>query len=101
MGNVHNLIGRKFDRLEVIARAGSRVRPGHTDALWLCRCKCGNEVVVLSQNLLHNHNTRSCGCLMREASSQRMKAIHKRRWGGNDDDQAAGPAAGAAGKEAR
>ena len=80
MGALIDLTGRHFGRLEVVARAGSRVRVGRTDALWLCRCKCNKEVVVLGMNLLH-HNTQSCGCLAAEIHSQTMKKLNQRRWG--------------------
>lgn len=29
---------------------------------WKCKCKCGNEIIVLTYNLT-NGNTQSCGCL--------------------------------------
>lgn len=74
-----DLTGRHFGRLEVIARAGSRRRVGRTDALWLCRCECKREVVVLGMNLLH-HNTRSCGCLAAEIHSEVAKALNEKRW---------------------
>lgn len=32
---------------------------------WLCRCDCGNEVVV-AYNALTSNSTKSCGCLHRE-----------------------------------
>lgn len=32
---------------------------------WLCKCKCGNEVEVLTYNL-KNGNTKSCGCYQKE-----------------------------------
>lgn len=38
--------------------------------VWLCRCDCGNEVEV-SAHSLRNGNTKSCGCLNRELSSER------------------------------
>lgn len=78
MGKLIDLTGRRFGRLEVIARAGSRRRVGRTDALWLCRCKCKKEVVVLGLNLLH-HNTRSCGCLAAEVHSEVMQDLNRRR----------------------
>ena len=79
MGTLIDLTGRTFGRLKVVARAGSKRRPNRTDAQWLCECKCGAEIVVLGLNLLH-HNTQSCGCIRREASSQRMKAMNERKW---------------------
>ena len=36
---------------------------------WKCKCKCGNEVIVNTSNLMSGH-TRSCGCLQREKASQ-------------------------------
>lgn len=52
-----NLVGDKFGRLTVISlfdrkRSGSR---------WLCKCECGNEHTVFTQNL-KNGSVRSCGC---------------------------------------
>lgn len=78
MGALIDLTGRRFGRLKVVARAESKRRVGRTDAQWLCRCKCGKEVIVLGLNLLH-HNTRSCGCLRAERSSERMKDLNRRR----------------------
>lgn len=59
-----DLIGKRFSRLEVISfhsknSKGARVR-------WNCLCDCGNETVVLGDNLKRNH-TRSCGCLKDES----------------------------------
>lgn len=51
-----NLVGRRFGRLTVIARAGSR----YGQSAWLCRCDCGTEKVITASNL--KNNTVSCGC---------------------------------------
>ena len=59
-----DITGQKYGRLTVIERAGSYRRHQIT---WLCRCDCGNEVVVKS-NALRTGNTRSCGCLVREGN---------------------------------
>lgn len=58
-----DLSGMRFSRLTALSpRPGSRQsRRG-----WLCRCVCGNEVVVPTDKLLAGH-TRSCGCLQRES----------------------------------
>lgn len=62
-----DLTGEKFGRLTVVSRAenskGGKSR-------WLCRCECGNECVVHSSSL-KSGNTRSCGCIRREASHDR------------------------------
>ena len=56
-----NLTGRRFGRLLVEDRVE---RPGRTK--WRCQCDCGAVCEVESANL-RNGNTRSCGCLRREA----------------------------------
>lgn len=53
------LIGKVFNRLTVIARAGSNKR---NSALWLVRCDCGIEKIVVGSHLV-NGDTKSCGCL--------------------------------------
>ena len=50
----------------VISAAG---RSKSKKSLWLCRCDCGVEKVVLGANLKEG-GTRSCGCLHRELVSQ-------------------------------
>ncbi|BDR66982.1 AP2 domain-containing protein [Clostridium tetani] len=58
MGKVVDRIGERFGRLIVLARAEN---DKHGHAQWLCKCDCGNEKVVVSNNLISG-NTRSCGC---------------------------------------
>lgn len=54
-----DITGLRFGQLIVIKRAGK----GYSGALqWLCKCDCGNEVVVSGVNL-RNGNTTSCGPL--------------------------------------
>ena len=74
MGAKHlSLCGQKFNRLTVISKmekvAGKRLH-------WLCRCDCGKETSVVGYKLTSNH-TRSCGCLKREKSSERMIKLGK------------------------
>lgn len=52
------MIGQTFGRLTVIDKAERR----NGRESWLCKCECGNEVVVIGKNL-KNGNTKSCGCL--------------------------------------
>lgn len=78
MSALIDLTDRTFERLQVIRRAGMYGVKGRSMATWLCRCECGAEVVVLSNNL-RTGNTKSCGCIAREAASQRMKERNKRR----------------------
>lgn len=60
-----NIAGKRFGRLIVIKRAEHTGKRAH----WLCRCDCGNEVVVSGTNL-RNGNTSSCGCY---SKLQRLK----------------------------
>ena len=65
-GNFIDREGRRFDRLLVLAYAG-RKRGSHA---WLCRCDCGNEVIVLGKELSSKrYGSRSCGCVAREKAS--------------------------------
>lgn len=54
--------GDKHGRLTVISHAGKDRRNKH---LWLCLCDCGNEKVVVSDNL-SSGKSNSCGCLKAE-----------------------------------
>ena len=58
-----DLTGQPFGRLVVIREAGRK----NGKVVWLCKCKCGAEVVVRS-NDLRSEKTKSCGCLSRELS---------------------------------
>lgn len=61
-----DLTGKTFDRLTVIKQAKDYVSPkGRHEAQWLCKCKCGNEVIVRGDGL-RNHRTKSCGCLQKD-----------------------------------
>lgn len=73
MGNkLMDLTGRKFHRLIVIEQAGKR---GHR-ICWKCVCECGKEVIVEAPDL-RSGNTKSCGCLHREAIGERSTKHHE------------------------
>ena len=55
-----DLTGKTYGRLTVIEEA-EPIRQGKRDRRWLCRCSCGNEVIV-RQTLLTSGGTQSCGC---------------------------------------
>ena len=57
-----DLTGHRFGRLIVIREYG---RDKWGAVLWLCKCDCGREVVVIS-SFLRGGKTKSCGCLSRE-----------------------------------
>lgn len=65
MGRFVDITGERFGRLTVIRlyRKGSG-KPCRQPE-WLCKCDCGNEVIVRRGNL-HTGNTKGCGCLRYE-----------------------------------
>lgn len=65
MGTLINEVGNVHGYLTVIERAPNK----DGRAMWKCRCKCGNEVVVLGKHL-RSGNTKSCGCYQKERAIQ-------------------------------
>lgn len=61
------IIGQKFNRLTVLAFAGSNTYESRT---WRCKCDCGNECVVTTSDL-KNGIVKSCGCLRRDVASKK------------------------------
>lgn len=57
-----DISGQRFDRLVALKRVGTDKR---LNALWLCRCDCGNECVRAVVDLRRKGN-HSCGCLNKE-----------------------------------
>jgi hypothetical protein len=78
MAKANELTGRRFGRLAVIERAEND-KSGKT--MWRCRCDCGNEMVVVGQNLLIGR-TLSCGCLRRERAHGKADTRLHRIWTG-------------------
>lgn len=64
------LQGQRFGRLVVIHET-TRTIPRRVR--WECQCDCGNRAAVTT-NELRRGDTKSCGCLNREAASRRGKA---------------------------
>lgn len=78
MGRIsYNLIGQKFYRLTVVDYAMEYVSPsGAKKKQWLCRCDCGNMIIVTTSTLISG-NTKSCGCLKSEKTIERNKSNKK------------------------
>lgn len=72
MSKVIDLTGQKFGRLTVVER--SPRKNNSTNARWLCRCDCGQEVSVLGVTLRRGES-KSCGCLSTELKKKRA-TIH-------------------------
>ena len=58
MSRTTDLTGKRFGKLTVIKNTGEQQQRYWT---WLCRCDCGNEVVV-STKRLNRGNITHCGC---------------------------------------
>ena len=73
MGRFADLTGKKFGRLCVV---GLAERDKHNRIRWICKCDCGNRIIVSSSHLNSGH-TQSGGCLQRERTSEVCKKIWK------------------------
>jgi hypothetical protein len=69
-----NLKDQKFGRLTVISSSDNI--NGRT--VWLCRCDCGIEKIIKTENL-RNGSTKSCGCLNNDKRSSRAKQMYSAR----------------------
>lgn len=59
--------GNRHGRLIVLKRVENEKRG---EAMWLCRCECGNETRVIGYDLRRGHS-RSCGCLKIDTDQRR------------------------------
>lgn len=68
IGEVKDLTGRKYGRLTVIEQHGftERNKHGSRQAIWYCKCDCGNYCEMPSGTLTRKRNNHSCGCLAKE-----------------------------------
>jgi len=68
MSKFIDLTGQHFNRWTVLQYTGANQ---HGNSLYLCRCKCGSEKIVRSRDL-KSAQSKSCGCLRKQISTQRM-----------------------------
>lgn len=70
-----NLVGLKFGRLLVTGIGDRHIgKSGVSRFRWRCICDCGKEVDVLT-NSLNSGNSKSCGCMAKEAVSKSTARI--------------------------
>jgi hypothetical protein len=69
MSHLIDLTGQRFGRL-IVKEKATRTK-GCTNAVWLCICDCGKEVVVRSTTLRKGEAT-SCGCFRAETLTKKM-----------------------------
>lgn len=72
MSTVKDETGKKYGKLLVLERCSYNIRK---NAVWKCRCDCGNIVEVLGMSLRSNHTT-SCGCKRKET----LRRLKKKPW---------------------
>lgn len=68
-----DLTGQKFGKLTIM-KFIVRNEKGHSK--WLCECECGNEKIILGNNL-KSGLTKSCGCICKNSTRNRMKTHDK------------------------
>ena len=79
--DLSDMIGRKFGNLTVIKRADTHItHGGQRKVMWLCKCDCGNEKVVASQDLKSGH-TKSCGCMPKKKRGSGLIDLIGKRYG--------------------
>ena len=62
MGKLIDETGKRYGYLTVLKRAENIITPnGRSHVAWLCKCDCGNEVIVRG-SCLRNGHAKSCGC---------------------------------------
>ena len=66
-----DLTGKVFGRLTVLKRVGTSTG----QAVWSCKCDCGNHNDVRSSDL-RNGSTASCGCLRKELRAKPRTSHH-------------------------
>jgi hypothetical protein len=65
----NDLIGQRFGKLLVIKRLAPNKNKNYT---WECICDCGNTTVVSGGSLIGG-TTKSCGCLQKELTGNRVR----------------------------
>lgn len=69
--NKANLVGQTFGRLTVLEDDGTRCG---RKVLWKCQCSCkDHNIIYTTTRRLKSGETKSCGCLRKEVSSERAK----------------------------
>jgi hypothetical protein len=73
---IKNLTGKRYGRLVVVEQ---KENDKFKKTRWLCKCDCGNSVIVNAASLIRNL-TRSCGCLRHDLSYKGYKNISGSYW---------------------
>lgn len=65
---IKDLTGQRFGRLTALKF--NNINPKNRCAVWLCKCDCGNTLLIDSSRLTSG-NTKSCGCIKKELNKTR------------------------------
>lgn len=68
MSKSFDLTGQRFGKLVALKPTGEKYKDG--SAIWLCRCDCKKECMVVSY-ALRRGSTQSCGCLRGEIAREK------------------------------
>lgn len=69
------LINKRFGRLIVVNKLG---KDKNGCCQWECKCDCGGKKIVITSSLTTGR-VKSCGCLVKEKSSERMKIMRAKQ----------------------
>lgn len=78
MKGIIDIAGQRFGRLTAVKHIGSK----NGRAVWLCKCDCGKETIVYGKSL-RSGNTKSCGCLNIDSSTERIVKFNTKHGGTN------------------
>ena len=75
LGCAFDLTFLKFEYLNPICRIKSKDIQNHDKALWVCKCRCGNDFIALGTEIKNKHTT-SCGCRKGTILGQTRHKLH-------------------------
>lgn len=72
-----DITGQRFGRLTAIKLIPREERTwSNKERAWLCKCDCGNEIIVRQRNLRGARMTQSCGCVRKIEAFIATNGIH-------------------------
>ena len=75
---IEETIGQRFGKLVVEEFAGYQIKSdGVNQAIFRCKCDCGNNDFIVTGNSLRSGLTLSCGCLARSIGEENVEKILK------------------------
>lgn len=76
MSDKNTILGKRFGRLLVIKEIARKGK----ERQFLCKCDC-NKIIPVLMLSLKSGNTKSCGCLKRDAAQSKVKDLVGQRFG--------------------